>query len=144
MQMHGSAYRSIAHCGKTVYRSEGLAAFYVSYPTTLCMSIPYAALFYPAYEATGKIINPTGKYDPLTHCVAGGLGGAFAAAATTPLDVIKTLLQTRGCAREAEIRGVRGIVDAATIIRRKHGLGGFFRGVRPRILTMSPSSALSW
>ena len=108
------------------------------------MSIPHAALYVPAYETTAKIINPTGKYDPLTHCVAGSLGGAFAAAVTTPLDVIKTLLQTRGSAKEAEIRSVKGIVDAAAIIKRTHGLGGFFRGVRPRILTMMPSSALSW
>ena len=142
--MYGSLYRSIANCGKSVYRSEGLGAFYVSYPTTLCMSIPYAILYVPAYETTSKIINPTAKYDPLTHCVAGGLGGAFAAALTTPLDVIKTMLQTRGTAREAELRSVKGIVDAAAIIKQKYGFRGFFRGVRPRILTMMPSSALSW
>lgn len=144
MQMHGSAYRSIAQCARTVYKSEGLAAFYVSYPATLCMSVPSAALFLPAYETTSKIINPTGKYDPLTHCVAGSLAGAFAAGVTTPLDVIKTLLQTRGSAIDADIRNVKGIMDAAAIIKRNDGFKGFFRGARPRILTMMPSAALSW
>ena len=144
MQIHGSAYKSIAQCTKTVYKSEGLAAFYVSYPTTLCMTVPFAALFIPAYETTSKILNPTKKYDPLTHCIAGSLAGAFAASVTTPLDVIKTLLQTRGNANDAEIRKVKGIMDAAAIIKRRDGLGGFFRGLRPRILTTMPSAALSW
>ena len=35
-------------------------------------------------------MNPKKEYDPLTHCVAGGLAGAVAAGITTPLDVIKT------------------------------------------------------
>lgn len=129
MQVHGSAFKSIAHCTKSVYKSEGLAAFYVSYPTTLCMSVPFTALFVPVYESISKVMNPTGQYDVLTHCVAGSIGGAFAASLTTPLDVIKTLLQTRGTANEAEVRAVKGIVEAVAVIKRRHGLKGFFRGL---------------
>ena len=89
-------------------------------------------------------MNPAGQYDVLTHCVAGSIGGAFAASVTTPLDVIKTLLQTRGAANEAEVRSVKGIVEAVAIIKRRHGLGGFFRGLGPRVVTIMPSNAICW
>ena len=144
MQVHGSVYRSIAQCTRTVYKNEGLAAFYVSYPTTLCMTVPFTALQFTAYESLSKVINPGKGYDPVTHCVSGALAGAFAAGLTTPLDVIKTLLQTRGTARDAEIRSAKGLIRAASIIKRQHGYAGFFRGLRPRIITTMPSTAICW
>lgn len=104
MQVHGSTYRSIGDCAKTVYKNEGLRAFYISYPTTLAMTIPFTAIQFTAYESLSKVFNPKKKYDPFSHCLSGGLAGAVAAALTTPLDVIKTLLQTRGTSTDARIR----------------------------------------
>ncbi len=144
MQVHGSVYKSISQCTRSVYRAEGLAAFYVSYPTTLAMTVPFTALQFTFYESISKVMNPSKAYDPVTHCIAGGLAGAFAAGLTTPLDVIKTLLQTRGTAHDAEIRSARGLFHAAAIIRRQHGWRGFFRGLRPRIITTMPSTAICW
>ncbi|KAI9824196.1 MAG: hypothetical protein M1819_000908 [Sarea resinae] len=144
MQVHGSVYRSLAHCATTMYRTEGLRAFYVSYPTTLCMTVPFTAAQFTAYESMSKMMNPSKQYDPVTHCVAGALAGGFAAGITTPLDVIKTLLQTRGTARDAEIRNANGLVEAAAIIKRRNGLRGFFRGLKPRIISTMPSTAISW
>ena len=144
MQVAGSNYRTIADCARGLYRTEGLSAFYVSYPTTLCMTIPSTATQFMAYESLSKVINPSRKYDPLTHITAGGLAGAFAAGITTPLDVIKTLLQTRGLSKEAEIRSVKGLFNAAAIVKRQYGYAGFFRGLRPRIITTMPSTAICW
>lgn len=144
MQVHGSVYKSILHCTRSVYKAEGLTAFYVSYPTTLAMTVPFTALQFTFYESLSKIMNPTKRYDPVTHCISGGLAGAFAAGLTTPLDVIKTLLQTRGTASNAEIRSAKGLVEAAAIIKRQHGWPGFFRGLRPRIITTMPSTAICW
>jgi hypothetical protein len=109
MQLHNSAYRSLGQCARDVFRTEGLRAFYVSYPTTLAMTVPFTAIQFTAYESLVKALNPRGTYDPYTHCFAGGIAGGIAAGITTPLDVIKTLLQTRGTAREKELREVRGL-----------------------------------
>ena len=144
MQVHGSTYRTIGQCAKSLFRNEGLTAFYVSYPTTLCMTVPFTATQFMAYESLSRVMNPKKEYDPITHCVAGGLAGAFAAGITTPLDVIKTLLQTRGLSQESEIRNVRGLVNAAGIIKRQYGWGGFMRGWKPRIITTMPSTAICW
>jgi solute carrier family 25 iron transporter 28/37 len=144
MQVHGSVHKTLAQCARTVYRTEGLQAFYVSYPTTLCMTIPFTATQFMAYESISKVMNPTKEYDPFTHCIAGGLAGAVAAGITTPLDVIKTLLQTRGLAEDSEIRSAKGLFNAAAIIKRQFGWKGFLRGMRPRIISTMPSTAICW
>ena len=144
MQIHQSQFRSVFDCARTVYRSEGLSAFYVSYPTTLTMTIPFAACQFAVYEWTKKLLNPKGEYSPVTHVVAGGVAGAVGAAVTTPLDVAKTLLQTRGNSHDSEIRSCRGMLHAFRIIWMRDGLRGFSRGLTPRVLTHVPSNALSW
>lgn len=144
MQVHGSTYPTIVACAKTVFRNEGFSAFYVSYPTTLAMTVPFTATQFMAYESMSKYMNPSKAYDPTTHCVAGALAGGIAAAVTTPLDVIKTLLQTRGTVTDHEVRNARGLWEAAAIIKRRNGWGGFFRGLRPRIITTMPSTAICW
>jgi hypothetical protein len=142
--MHGSVYKSVPQCAREVLRTEGVGAFYVSYPTTLCMTVPFTALQFMAYESMSKVMNPTGRYDPYTHCFAGGIAGGFAAGLTTPLDVIKTLLQTRGNARDAELKNVSGLFQAAKIIHQREGYRGYFRGLKPRIITTMPSTAICW
>ncbi|KAI5212749.1 hypothetical protein E4T42_05615 [Aureobasidium subglaciale] len=144
MQVHGSVYTSLTQCARSVFRNEGLRAFYVSYPTTLAMTVPFTALQFTAYESITKFMHRRPGYDPLTHCTAGGLAGGIAAAATTPLDVIKTLLQTRGSSTDAEIRSAKGLFDAAGIIARRDGAKGFFRGMKARVVTAAPSTAICW
>ena len=50
MQVHGSTFPSVASCFRAVYRAEGLSAFYVSYPTTLTMTVPFTAVQFSTYE----------------------------------------------------------------------------------------------
>lgn len=146
MQMHNSSkmYRSMLDCARYVYRSEGVSAFYVSYPTTLSMTVPFTALQFLAYESMSTVMNPTKDYDPLTHCAAGAVAGGFAAALTTPMDVVKTMLQTRGTASDPELRAVHSFMSGAHLLRRREGLKGFFKGVKPRVVTTMPSTAICW
>lgn len=144
MQVYGSSYTGVGSCFREVFKAEGLGAFYVSYPTTLTITVPFTALQFTTYEYLKDMLNPTGIYSPLTHVTAGGISGGVAAAITTPLDVCKTLLQTRGSSDDASIRKARGMRDAARIIWTKHGASGFARGLTPRILTNMPSNALCW
>ncbi|RYO73771.1 hypothetical protein DL764_010371 [Monosporascus ibericus] len=146
MQIQNSSkvYRSMFDCAKYVYRNEGLSAFYISYPTTLSMTVPFTALQFLAYESISTVMNPSKQYDPFTHCTAGAVAGGFAAALTTPMDVIKTMLQTRGSATESELRSVNGFAAGCRLMYRREGLRGFFKGVRPRVVTTMPSTAICW
>lgn len=144
MQVHKSEFRSAFTCARTVYHNEGLSAFYISYPTTLTMTIPFTAVQFTVYEQLKKFINPGGSYSPTTHMISGGLAGAVAGAVTTPLDVAKTILQTRGASSDPEIRHAKGMMDAFRIIWKRDGMKGFARGLSPRVLTFMPSNALCW
>jgi solute carrier family 25 (mitochondrial iron transporter), member 28/37 len=142
--MHKSQYSSVVSCAMTIYRKEGLGAFYVSYPTTLAISIPFNAIQFTVYEQMKRLMNPTHEYSPSTHITSGAVAGAVAAALTTPLDVAKTVLQTRGTSQDADIRNARGMSDAFKVIWNRDGLKGFSRGLTPRVLTSMPSTALCW
>lgn len=131
-------------CARTVFRTEGVGAFYISYPTTLTMTVPFTAAQFTVYEQVKATINPTGAYSPSSHVIAGGTAGAVAAALTTPLDVVKTLLQTRGTSHDQEIRASKGMLDACKLIWAREGAKGFFRGLTPRVVTHMPSNALCW
>jgi hypothetical protein len=146
MQIAGSKklYRTMPQCASYIYRHEGLRAFYVSYPTTLSMTVPFTALQFLAYESISTVMNPKKVYDPVTHCLAGAVAGGFAAALTTPMDVVKTMLQTRGSASDAALRNVSGFMEGAKLLKAREGYGGFFKGVRPRVVTTMPSTAICW
>ncbi|KAI3620253.1 hypothetical protein CBS9595_002220 [Malassezia furfur] len=144
MQLEGNPYTSVVNCARDLYKTEGLRAFYVSYPTTLTMTVPFTAIQFATYEWAKKLFNPADSYSPMTHVVAGGFAGATAAALTTPLDVAKTLLQTRGCSPDPAIRNTTSMVQAFKIIQQREGYRGFMRGLTPRIFTHMPSNALCW
>ncbi|KAI9250263.1 carrier protein [Sporodiniella umbellata] len=143
MQLKDSAYRSVRECAKSVYAKEGIRAFYMSLPITLVMSVPFQSIQFATYEFFRETLSKE-HYDPKAHLMAGALAGAVASSITTPMDVVKTLLQTSGNSQDARIRSVTGFKEASIIIMERHGIRGFFRGFRPRILTHIPSTTISW
>jgi solute carrier family 25 (mitochondrial iron transporter), member 28/37 len=88
-------YKNILHCMKTVMRTEGFGAFYLAFPATLLMNIPYGGVMMSVNESCKTFLNPSGEYNFSSSMIAGSLAGSVAAAVTTPLDVIKTRLQTQ-------------------------------------------------
>lgn len=130
--------------GLTIYRAEGLGAFFISYPTTLLTNIPFAALNFGFYEYSLSILNPENTYNPYFHCISGGIAGGIAAALTNPLDCIKTTLQTKGISTNESLRSVDGFLSAASAMYKQGGTGAFMRGLKPRIIFNVPSTAISW
>lgn len=140
LQMYNSPYRSVIHCAKLVYKTEGLRAFYRSYFTQLVMNLPYQAIHFSTYEFFQNTLNKDHKYNPPIHMVAGAAAGAAAAAFTTPLDVVKTLLNTQ----ETGIGSTRNMYEAISQIYKAVGPMGFFKGLVPRVLYSMPATAICW
>ncbi|XP_038219711.1 mitoferrin isoform X1 [Zerene cesonia] len=137
LQMLNSPYRGVWECARHVYRAEGLRAFYRSYGTQVTMNVPFQAVHFVTYEWCQSLLNPTRGYEPRAHLTAGACAGALAAAATTPLDVCKTLLNTQE-------RGAEGLAGAAALVLRTSGPRGFFKGVAARVLYQMPAAAICW
>lgn len=130
--------KSILTTSSYIYRTEGMKSFFISYPTTLILSIPFAALNFGIYEFSSDYLNPDQIYNPMIHCVSGGISGAFAAAVTTPLDCIKTVLQTKS------IQNANSMISAAKGLYNQNGLSAFARGLKPRVVFNVPATAISW
>jgi solute carrier family 25 iron transporter 28/37 len=89
-------------------------------------------------------LNPERTYDPFSHVISGALSGGCAAAVTNPLDVVKTLLQTKGSIKDVQIRNTSGAIDAFKLIYDREGVRGFLKGMRPRMIAHMPSTAICW
>lgn len=89
-------YRDIPHGIRHMARAEGIGSFFVSLPTTLTMNLPFGAVMVTSNESLKVLLaGPNGEQSVGTYLVAGSGAGAIAAIATTPLDMIKTRLQTQ-------------------------------------------------
>lgn len=149
MQMYNSPYRGVLDCVRAVWQREGPAAFYRSYTTQLTMNVPFQVLHFMTYEHLQELLNPHRLYNPSSHMLSGALAGAIAAAATTPLDVCKTLLNTQeshtlSSSSQGAHRHISGLVHAFRTVYRVGGLQGFFKGAQARVIYQMPSTAISW
>lgn len=146
MQMCCSPYTNCRSCARTVFREEGVRAFYRSYTTQLTMNIPFQATHFIVYEFLQNLTNPSHEYNPRSHIVSGAVAGAVAATITMPLDVCKTLLNTQepNLLRQLNQKRVVGLPGAARIVYAVAGLGGFFQGLKARVLYQMPSTAIAW
>jgi len=88
-------YEGMSDCARSIIRTEGAGALFVSFPITLLMNIPYAAVVVSTNESLKKIFNPSNEYNLPVFFMSGAISGALAAALTNPLDVAKTRLQTQ-------------------------------------------------
>ena len=59
-------------------------------------------------ESMRKWLNPSGDFNFGVYLLSGCVSGAFAAALTTPLDVVKTALQTQGLRAPTAESGLSG------------------------------------
>lgn len=143
------AHRSVRHCIREVVRTEGLRALYLSLPTTLVMNIPYAGVLVATNESLKKVLTASDKTPGFGVFFLSSAGaGAMAAAVTTPMDVVKTRLQTQDVLRTPAAGVVtkkyKGAWDAVQRISAEEGSRAFFKGFNPRLLLHMPAAAISW
>ncbi|XP_006231629.1 mitoferrin-2 isoform X1 [Rattus norvegicus] len=146
MQMYNSPYHRVTDCVRAVWQNEGAGAFYRSYTTQLTMNVPFQAIHFMTYEFLQEHFNPQRRYNPSSHVLCGACAGAVAAAATTPLDVCKTLLNTQeSLALSSNITGhITGMANAFRTVYQVGGVTAYFRGVQARVIYQIPSTAIAW
>lgn len=88
-------------------------------------------------QPVSKMTHTLDRSSPLHHFVAGWVGASLSCAALSPLEVIKTRLQS-SMAAENRLSPMRLAKD----ILRAEGVLGFYRGLLPHLLGVGPSRAL--
>ena len=165
-------YRGLSHALSTMIRNEGAISLFRSFPITLATNIPYGMVMVGTNEfckqqwTTGGVGEQSGELTLGVTLAASSLAGFVAAATTTPLDRIKTYLQTQQLSPACMLNNVPNaspeacplqsrsgvskppiVADwkqAAMRIYQTEGAVGFFRGLAPRVLSHTPAVAISW
>ena len=106
---------------------------------TVLEDVPDMAVKFAVYETMRNVHSRLQHGRPANvaeDLIMGGVAGAAAAAATTPLDVLKTVMMCSASSRPTIVSA------AAGIMREGKGLRPFFRGVGPRALSNGLNSAI--
>jgi len=109
---------------------------YRGYGITLMREVPFAIIQFPLYERmkTEWSLYQKMEVSPLQAAACGSFTGGIAAAATCPLDVIKTRLMIGKDKHGVEYKNA---MDVASRILREEGWRRFFIGIEPRVIWIS-------
>ncbi|XP_004692590.1 PREDICTED: mitochondrial glutamate carrier 2 [Condylura cristata] len=119
-------------------RTRGPAGLYKGLGATLLRDIPFSIIYFPLFANLNNLgINQlTGKASFAHSFVSGCVAGSAAAVAVTPLDVLKTRIQTlkKGLGEDS----YSGVTDCARKVWRQEGPAAFMKGAGCRALVIAP------
>uniref|UniRef100_G1PR04 Mitochondrial glutamate carrier 2 n=1 Tax=Myotis lucifugus TaxID=59463 RepID=G1PR04_MYOLU len=119
-------------------RTQGLAGLYKGLGATLLRDIPFSIIYFPLFANLNNLgFNElTGKASFVHSFMSGCVAGSIAAVIVTPLDVLKTRIQTlkKGLVEE----NYSGITDCARKLWIQEGPSAFMKGAGCRALVIAP------
>ncbi|CAF0835217.1 unnamed protein product [Adineta steineri] len=118
-----------------LYREKGIRGLYQGVGATFTRDVVFSMMYFPLFAYfNDKGKAPGSNQVPFYHSFASGIGaGAISAFLATPLDVIKTRLQTL----ENKNR-YSGFIDCTTKIMSEEGASAFFKGSLLRVMVIAP------
>ncbi|ODQ80503.1 hypothetical protein BABINDRAFT_160777 [Babjeviella inositovora NRRL Y-12698] len=160
----GYNYRGLGDALRTIVTQEGSSTLFYGYKHTLARDLPFSALQFAFYEKFRQLAfdfsKPAGApakiqdaelsivHELATGAAAGGLAGII----TTPLDVIKTRIQTQNpnaTSKTATPKSAKpslitttSVTKGLLMVYRAEGVPGLFGGVGPRLIWTSIQSSI--
>ncbi|KAF3689088.1 Mitochondrial glutamate carrier 1 [Channa argus] len=125
-------------------KTRGVAGLYRGAGATLMRDVPFSMIYFPLFAN----LNTLGRNTAGVQCdtqaqapfwqsfVSGCTAGSVAAVAVTPLDVIKTRLQTLQKGEGEDT--YRGIFDCTRRVMKREGPKAFLKGATCRALVIAP------
>jgi hypothetical protein len=151
-----------------VVKSLGVRGMYSGTLATLARDVPFSLLFFPGYANLKTLLaDEKGENSVPSQLFAGGIAGAFAAAAVTPSDVIKTRYLTCICVVSKfrmcvilkfnwnllsnyfrlQLEGGRArylnMANCFKTILKEEGILALYKGAFPRMVVVGPLFAIT-
>jgi len=139
-------YKGSFHALTTIIREEGVLGLYRGFFTALATYGPLVGIYFATYEKLKAQIAEVRGYPSVSelpfyyHLISGASAGAFAAAVTCPIDVVKTRVQVLSRDNPQEYSNAW---RAVRTIFHKEGIGAFSKGMGARILWIAPGNAIT-
>lgn len=129
-------FKNAFEAARSIIKDHGVKGLYRGWVPSVVEDMPDMAFKFACYETLRSVHrNVTGRgATPQEDFAIGAVAGAFAAAATTPFDVIKT--------RMAVSTTPMTMQQAIKVTVAEGGVKPFFRGVGPRALSNGINSAV--
>jgi solute carrier family 25 carnitine/acylcarnitine transporter 20/29 len=139
-----SKYNGFFDCAKKIITNHGVRGLYQGLGATFLRDIPANATYFGVYEMVRqRFLKPGQSVNDLPAqkvLVAGGIAGMAYWAATYPIDVIKSTLQTDSTVYEE--RKYKTVPETARKIWQASGWKGFWKGFTPCMLRSFPANAV--
>ncbi|KXZ47855.1 hypothetical protein GPECTOR_32g467 [Gonium pectorale] len=136
--VQAGVYPNVFAAARSITAAAGPRGLFTGYLPTVLEDVPDMAIKFAAYESMRQVHRAMhgGRAANVQEDFAmGALAGALAAAATTPLDVIKTNMMCNAAGRPT-------MGSAAAIVWKQGGPSAFFRGVGARAASNGINSAV--
>lgn len=136
--VQAGVYPNVFVAAKSITNAAGPRGLFTGYFPTLLEDVPDMAFKFAAYESLRQVhqrITGGRAASIQEDFVMGATAGALAAAATTPLDVIKTRMMCAAASRPT-------MIAAARAIAAQGGASAFFTGIGTRALSNGINSAV--
>lgn len=127
-------YKTITQTLRVVAKEEGLAGWFKGNGANVLRVIPVYALKFGLNDALKALVIPADQVTPpsvMQLMAAGSLAGLMQQTVTYPLETIRTRLSV-GVAMNLKYNG---IIDCARQIAKTEGLGAFYKGLTPTIIS---------
>ena len=131
---------------RNAVRQEGILSLWRGLSPMLLRDVPFSMVYWFGFEHLKVRLLTRMEYGPMVPFLAGSISGAFAAALTTPLDVVKTHMQVELGEKMAATGAISlGTGSMAQVMRKvveQHGYKGLFAGFVPRCVKVAPACAI--
>ena len=139
-------YRTSGHLTGTmdafvkITRAEGLTSLWSGLPPTLVMAVPATVVYFTMYDQLRDTMLKKYQftYQPMwVPAVAGGMARTIAATLISPLELVRTKMQSQKLSYIEIAQAVKNLVS-------NQGFGSMWRGLGPTVLRDVPFSSFYW
>ena len=115
-------------------QTDGIGGFYTGISAQILRDIPFYGFFFGTYDVSCRYLKKnTSLSDSTVYFMSGGFAGQVAWAASMPVDVIKSIIQTQ--------TKKTSLIQTVLEVFRSRGIRGLYYGIEVAIIRAFPANA---